>query len=255
MVTSRAEMKPGTLIVVGLLLFTGARSACAAPLKAARVTQVIQDVKLLASQAAPKPAAVSDDVSAGMAVRTGVESRAELTFSDQTLARLGANTVFRFNDGTRNLDLGGGSTLLCVPKNAGGAQITTAAVTAAITGTTIVFAYQPDSYFKLLILDGVARLFKTGDPRESVVLQAGQMLIGKLNAPLAHPVNFDIQKFMKTSHLIIDFPALPSANMIALEATRQRNQRSLIGGVAPGAAGGANQRRDRVVSPEQPPEP
>jgi hypothetical protein len=30
----------------------------------------------------------------GTAVRTGLESRAELTFTDQTLARLGANTVF-----------------------------------------------------------------------------------------------------------------------------------------------------------------
>ena len=72
------------------------------------------------------------------AVRTGIESRAELTFTDQTLARLGANTIFSFDKGTRNLELGGGVMLLRVPKDAGGAQINTAAVTAAITGTTVM---------------------------------------------------------------------------------------------------------------------
>ncbi|MDQ3626248.1 MAG: FecR family protein [Verrucomicrobiota bacterium] len=77
----------------------------------------------------------------GTAVRTGVESRTELTFADQTLARLGANTIFSFDEGTRSMDLGGGAMLLRVPKDAGGAKITTAAVTAAITGTTVLLEY------------------------------------------------------------------------------------------------------------------
>ena len=97
------------------------------------------------AQAAPRPAAVSDEVRNGTAVRTGVESRAELTFTDQTLARLGANTIFSFDKGTRNLELGGGAMLLRVPKDVGGAQINTAAVTAAITGTTVMLEYHPDA--------------------------------------------------------------------------------------------------------------
>lgn len=105
-----------------------------AELQEARVSQVIKDVKLLPNKAAPRPATLSDTVRDGTAVRTGVESRAELTFSDATLARLGANTIFSFNEGTRNLDLGGGAMLLRVPKNSGGAKINTA----AITGTTIM---------------------------------------------------------------------------------------------------------------------
>ncbi len=39
------------------------------------------------------------------------------------------------------MDLGGGAMLLRVPKDAGGAKITTAAVTAAITGTTVLLEY------------------------------------------------------------------------------------------------------------------
>ena len=120
----------------------------ATQLKEARVSQVIKDVKLLPAQAAPRPAVISDEVLDGTAVRTGVASRAELTFTDQTLARLGANTIFSFNEGTRNLELSGGAMLLRVPKNAGGAQINTAAVTAEITGTTIMLEYHPNAYIR-----------------------------------------------------------------------------------------------------------
>ena len=84
----------------------------ASGLKEARISQVIRDVKILPKEAPPHPAKISDEVRDGSAVRTGVESRAELTFIDQTLARLGANTIFSFNEGTRNLELGGGVTLI-----------------------------------------------------------------------------------------------------------------------------------------------
>ena len=113
----------------------------------------------------------------GTAVRTGVESRAELTFTDQTLARLGANTIFSFSKGTRNLELGGGAMLLRVPKDAGGAQINTAAVTAAITGTTVMLEYHPNAFIKFIILEGTGRIFRKDRLGESVVLHAGQMLI------------------------------------------------------------------------------
>src|SRR5205807_1723234 len=68
----------------------------AAELKEARVTAVVKDVKLLPTGVAARPAAVSDEVRDGTAVRTGVESRSELKFTDQTIARLGANTIFTF---------------------------------------------------------------------------------------------------------------------------------------------------------------
>ena len=130
-----------------------------AQLQEARVSQVIRDVKLLPQRAAPRPAVIRDEVSNGTAVRTGVESRAELTFADQTLARLGANSIFTFNEGTRNLELSGGAMLLRVPKDAGGAQIHTSAITAAITGTTIMLEYRPDAFIKFIVLEGTTECF------------------------------------------------------------------------------------------------
>jgi len=103
-------------------------------LKEAKVTQVIQDVRVLPSNASPRPAAVNDNVRQGTAVQTGVQSRSELTFKDQTITRLGEQTIFSVGEGQRTIDLGSGQFLLCVPKKAGGTKVKAGAVTAAITG-------------------------------------------------------------------------------------------------------------------------
>jgi hypothetical protein len=103
-------------------------------LKEAKVTQVIQDVRVLPSNASPRPAAVNDNVRQGTAVQTGVQSRSELTFKDQTITRLGEKTIFSVGQGPRSIDLGSGQFLLYAPKKAGGAKVKAGAVTAAITG-------------------------------------------------------------------------------------------------------------------------
>ncbi len=100
-----------------------ARYTLAAENKEGRVTEIHHDVRILASQAASRPAAVNDNVRAGTAVRTGDESRAEITFNDQSLARLGANTVFSFSGGAKTYDLGSGAILMTAPEGAGELKI------------------------------------------------------------------------------------------------------------------------------------
>jgi len=103
-----------------------------------------------------------DEVRDGIAVRTGMDSRSELKFTDQTLARLGANTLFSFSEGTRNLNLQDGAMLLRVPKGAGWSKINSSAVTAAITGTTVMLETHAstkknkNSYYKFIVLEGTA---------------------------------------------------------------------------------------------------
>jgi len=103
-------------------------------LKEAKVTQVVHDVRVLPSGTSARPAAVNDDVRQGTAVQTGVQSRSELTFKDQTITRLGEKTIFSVGEGPRTIDLGSGQFLLCVPKKAGSAKVKAGAITAAITG-------------------------------------------------------------------------------------------------------------------------
>src|SRR5205814_2970557 len=99
----------------------------------ARVTQVVQDVRVVRSGAAARPAAVNETVHKGSAVQTGTQSRSELTFQDQTITRLGEKTIFSVGGGSaRSIELGSGQFLLYVPKKAGGAKVKMGSVTAAI---------------------------------------------------------------------------------------------------------------------------
>ena len=198
----------------------------AAPLKEARVTRVIKDVKLLPNAAAPRPAAVNDDVRDDTAVRTGTESRSELTFPDQTLARLGANTIFTFEKGTRSMELTDGAMLLRVPKGAGGATIRTAAVTAAITGTTVLMEHHKGGQSKFVVLEGTARI-SLNSSRESKVVEAGEMVaVGPNDSTLPDPFKIDLARLMETSALINDFPPLASVDLISREVTQQEAEQS-----------------------------
>jgi mannose-6-phosphate isomerase-like protein (cupin superfamily) len=208
-------------------ILTVSAIANAADLKEARVTKIIRDVKLLPNAAPARPAAVDDEVRNGTAVRTGIESRTELKFTDETLARLGANTIFSFNEGTRNLELTDGAMLLRVPKDAGGAKINTAAVTAAITGTTIMLEFHKNSYVKFIVLEGTGRIFLPGHLGESVLVRAGQMLITKPDGKrLPNPVDVDIRKLRKTSRLITGFGKMGSENLIAATEAGQDEERA-----------------------------
>src|SRR5436853_7919615 len=124
----------------------------AADKKDARVTQIVRDVRVLPSHAAGRPASINETVRQGTGVRTGSDSRAELTFTDQSLTRLGANTVFSFDQGTRELNLTSGAALICVPPDAGSVRVIAPAVTAAISGGLSMAETHKTSWIKIIII-------------------------------------------------------------------------------------------------------
>ena len=196
--------------------------AIAAEKKEARVTQAVHDVRLLASSTATRPASVNDNVRPGTVVQTGSDSRAELTFTDRTLARLGANSVFSFRDGP--FDLASGSMLLYAPKNSGGARINTKLATLAGTSFTAMAEYHPKSGLKFIILEGHGSVSLKYHPDETRALHAGQMIIVRADATkLPEPQDVDLSKLIKTSLLIAKFPPLPNLNLILREAENQQN--------------------------------
>src|SRR5262249_19304473 len=157
----------------------------------ARVTRVKGIVQLLHPIAVPHAASVNDVVVQGTIVRTGVSSRAELTFPDETVVRLAAKTSFGFKDGTHDLDLPEGAVLVEAPKSANGATIHAASIAAAIAGTTAMIEYNP-GVCKFLVLEGTGRLYRRGHLGDSVLVNPGQMVIGNPNAAVSDPVDFDI---------------------------------------------------------------
>lgn len=175
--------------------------AAADSLRTANVTAAVNEVQVYPGSSAPHLASIGEKVSMPSSVQTGRRSRAELTFSDSTITRLGQNSVFSFREGGRNVELKQGSVLLQVPKDAGGATIRTATVTAAITGTTVMFEYNPGKWIKLLTLEGNQKLSIKGS-KKSVSVPAGKMIVMHPNATvIPEPVIIDIAKLIATSPL------------------------------------------------------
>src|SRR5881398_404160 len=142
----------------------------------ARVTEVVQDVKVVPSGAAARSAAVNETVHKGSAVQTGTRSRSELTFQDQSITRLGEKTIFSVGGSARSIELGSGQFLLYVPKKAGGAKVKMGSVTAAITGTTVLGNVYPSGIIEFTVLEGSSCLYldRMG---QSLQVSAGQMVV------------------------------------------------------------------------------
>jgi hypothetical protein len=206
----------GTAIGIAGLVF-------GADQKQARVTEVIHDVRLLAAQTAARPAAVNDTVREGTAVRTGTDSRAELTFVDQTLTRLGANTVFSFGATARTYDLGSGAILMSAPKETGTVKITTAVVTCAVSGFTAILERHSSTWNKFIILHGNGWLKIKGIPGDPCNLHTGQMVVFPPHPTHCPQVlNIDISKLLD-GKLVKGFKGpLPELDIILADIENQQ---------------------------------
>lgn len=205
----------------------------AAPLTEAKVTKIINEVKLVDPTTGDHNARLNDIVRDEVALTTGIKSRSELLFQDDTLTRIGPESYFSFKSGTRDMTLQKGTLLLQVPKGIGGAKIHTAAVTAAITGTTIMMEYVPNHDLKVLVLEGSLRLSVNGTFGDSLLLLPGKMVIMPPNAKhIPDPVTVDLKKVVSTSTLVKMHgkktvqASLPSLSLIDKEIEKQDRSKS-----------------------------
>ena len=201
------------------------------PLTEAHVTKIINKVEVVDPAAGAHTAILHETIKDEIELKTGVKSRSELLFQDNTLTRIGPETSFSFKAGTRDLTLGKGTMLLQVPKGLGGTKIRTAAITAAITGTTIMMEYTPGKNIKVLVLEGSLRLsVKGGILGDSVLLRPGRMVIMRPDAKrIPDPVAVDLRGVMKTSSLVRmtkgSESVLPSVGLIDKEIEQQDHDR------------------------------
>ncbi len=202
--------------------------ASAAQFTSAVVSKKINKVTVFDIQKTPHSAKLKETLSTRNSILTGRRSRAELTFSDSSIARLGANTAFSFKPSKRRLELQYGTMLLQVPKNAGGATIHTSSVSAAITGTTILFEYNKGKWIKLISLEGKVslRTSKAG----KITIKPGQMLFLKEDGSLlTKPVDVDLKRILETSQLLNHklFGRLPKGVMEKIVKEVEKQQKLL----------------------------
>jgi FecR protein len=257
---SRARRR-ALLCFLALASCTGI-SAHGADLSQAVVRQKVNIVTVAPSLTGEaRPAAQGAIVRNENVVRTGSESRAELEFTDLTLARLGSNSIFSFDAQARALSFTQGAVLFSKPTNSGAIELRSGAITAAITGSTGFISNVPMGGVK-----AVSRAPVRKDPKD--VSGAGGpgattmvgMLEGKLvggahwrdtngreqtmnfrlgpgDMLIAQPgrrpliVQFDIPRFLQTSPLVKGFSRpLPNATELdrAVASYEQDARRGFI---------------------------
>ena len=218
------------LISLALIACALALNAQGGLLTEARVTKIINKVQVVDPANGTHAASLQETIRDQIELKTGVKSRSELLFQDNTLTRIGPETSFSFKAGTRDMSLERGTMLLQVPKGLGGAKIRTAAVTAAITGTTILLEHTPSKHIKVLVLEGSLRLSINGRFGESVILRPGRMVLMRPDARrIPEPVSVDLKRIMKTSSLVNmskkDGAELPSVSLIEKEIAQQAREK------------------------------
>ncbi|MEP7015166.1 MAG: FecR domain-containing protein [Verrucomicrobiota bacterium] len=259
---SRPQACPFAILVSSVAItLTLTQFAIAADPKEGRFTQVIRDVRLLASKTAARPAAVNDSVSSGSAVRTGDESRAEITFADQTLTRLGANTVFSFGREAHTYDLGSGAVLMYAPEKAGEVKIRMSAATAAVSGFTAMIETHAKGWNKFIMLHGKGGISFNGVSREPCQLHDGQMIAWQPHPSQCPPVlDIDLSKLVR-GKLIKGFKQpLPEMKIILTQISNQQTSPPSGGLVDPTSSDKIDQRaatdpHNNAPPPPHPPPP
>ncbi len=213
-------MKPSFTRWAACLLFASLCTAHA-QLRDARFTEVEGTVQFQKPGRPAQAARLNTTIQPADLVRTGQRSLAELEFNDKTLTRLGANTVFSYNPENRRFQVEQGTALLQVPPKLGGAKIESGAVTAAITGTTVLVQRSANGTMRLLVLEGRMNVTRAGS-NQLRTLGPGQMLILPPNlTSLPQPVTVNIATILGTSRLIRGRRTLPSERDIERVVERQ----------------------------------
>jgi hypothetical protein len=220
-----------TIILLCAFLALCLSSTRGAALSESKVTEVIKEVNLLpAGTTTAAPAKLNDFVKAPDRIRTGAESRTELTAADNTITRIGANTVFSFENQGRTVNLEQGSLLFHSPKGKGGGTIKSGGASAAVLGTTLIVASTANGGFKVIVLEGRGRV--TLPNGRTVTLRAGQMVyVLPAGGGTSEVVDINLGKLVAGSLLVNGF-SRPLPSQVAINTAVEKQNYYLARGRA-----------------------
>jgi hypothetical protein len=209
----------------GLTLSVFLSTGHGAAIDHAKITEVVNDVIVLDPRLRnSNPARTGDLFRAPDIIKTGSQSRSEMVADDQTITRVGANTLFSFEPRERTINLRQGSILFQSPTGMGGGAIRTASATASVLGTTIIVVATRDGGFKLLVLEGTGQVRMPNGRR--VLLHGGQMIaIPPGGHELGPVLDFLLTDEVNTARLVTGFKRpLPTMDKIRKQILIQDRQ-------------------------------
>ncbi|HTB64356.1 MAG TPA: FecR family protein, partial [Opitutales bacterium] len=208
-------------------LATRAANTQPTPLTQATISDLAGNVTIYPKSAPDQtaPAKVQDIFDTTHGMSTARKSHAQLTAADGSVIRVGSDTEFSLEPNSRTVNLSKGSVLFTAPKGFN-SSITSGSATATVTGFTVITVATPDGGFKILVLEGTAKV--TLPNGQTVNLGPGQMtfVLPASKGGGAGPVlNFDLKQQVATSALVNGFTlSLPSQDLIIDATNTQEKQ-------------------------------
>ncbi|MEI7954689.1 MAG: FecR domain-containing protein [Verrucomicrobiota bacterium] len=201
------------------------------PLTESTFTEIIHEANVItATNKAGIPARTHEVFKVPDLVRTGLDSRVELTAKDHTITRVGANTTFTFAASGRDLELKQGGILFHAPTGVGGGTIKYRGSSAAVLGTTVLAEVLPDGSFKVIDLEG--RVKVTLQNGQLVTLMPGQMVIVAANGNAMSAVrNFKLGQLAPILLGVVGFSHPLASAPLTEAAILQQDQRIVAGEV------------------------
>ena len=215
------------LMASSLLSFAWTTPLLAQPdlLTRAKVYKLVNTVQLLPNNQSPRPAKLADTLAPLDAIKTATRSRAELLFNEGSLARVGANAVFRFVPGTRSFQLRNGTALIMsLPGKVGtrvetpGGQVLAQAIppspSTSPSSPTLPATppTQPLSLAMIVRFDAASNTtnvfaltngsITVFDLKGGQVFLTGGQTVSIVNGALGPVQTFDLRTFYKTSNLV-----------------------------------------------------
>ena len=207
-------------------------SALAVPLERAKITELVNDVRIIErSPRATRRAQVTEEFRSPDVMRTGANSRAEMISPDQTVVRVGSNTLFSFEPDSREIELQKGSILFHSPSGRGGGTIRTSAASAAVLGTTLIVSATSTGAMKVMLLEGRGKVTVPG--RKSVVLSAGQLALVLPGGRLSPVVDFQLSRQVADAKLVRGFRHPLQSGPRVAEAVQRQERRIGDGKLGP----------------------
>ena len=216
-------------LITGLLVCASLAAQAADSLTESTFTEIIKQANVVAAaDKSVTPAQVNEIFRVPDLVRTGQDSRLEMTAPDKTITRVGENSVFTFEQGERNIRLEKGSVLFHPPAGVGGGTVKYGGTAAAVLGTTMICAVMSDGSFKIMLLEGKATVMLANG--KTMVLGAGQMMIVPPNGDSFGPVT-DINLAKLVPHLLLlnGFSNPLSSMPLIEDAIRLQNEQIAAG--------------------------
>ncbi|HSM83471.1 MAG TPA: FecR domain-containing protein [Nodosilinea sp.] len=200
--------RPDRVLVAVLALVSGAAIAPPAraevPLHWAQLRASTNQVTLVSVAGETRPATRAECLCAGEMLSTSAMARAELLFSDGSLARVGEQANLQFWPTTRKLRLTQGTTAVFVPPGLGRTTLQTPNATVGLNSTAVVVRYVPSRGLTLVMAlansDTGPVSVTLGATGQEIVLSAGQMAL--ISGAGLQVVEFDLLEFYQTSELL-----------------------------------------------------